>query len=311
LSKRSEHSRLSVETLIERFVIFVQAETWLDSRRILKEHPELLSEEAIEVLRSWVLSIQDIKDKETSEWYKYHWGLLQASRLMGIDPMFENFEPSAGPPGGIVVPREFADDIQRLADLDNTASHNPAVHRDRIALMEKILQRLDGKTYPSFRGAVLINLGQVYAQLPTGSPSFNLAKASARFTEAAKFFTPKTAPPSYANSQNALGLSYMELTTGDPTTNLEKAIASFTEALRFRSPDYTPLDYADTKNNLGRAYVMLPGGDHITNLRRAIACFRDVLRIFTPEEAASERAIVQRNLTLATAELDRILREAH
>jgi len=52
---------------------------------------------------------------------------------------------------------------------------------------------------------------------------------------------------------------------------------------------------------------MLPGEDHARNLRRAIACFKDALRIFAPEEATPEHAIVQRNLTLATAELDRIL----
>lgn len=269
----------------------------------------MLTEEAIEVLRAWVLSIRDLKDKDG--WYVYHWGLLQACRIMGIDSFFDTFEPSAGPPEGIVAPREFEDDLRRLADLDNKASRDPAIHRDRIALMEKILRRLDEKTYPSFRGGVLINLGQAYAQLPTGNRAFNLAKAAARFTEAAKFFTPKTAPPTYASSQNALGLSYMELTTGDLTTNLEKAIASFTEALRFRSSDYTPLDYSETKNDLGRAYAMLPGGDYVTNLRRAIACFTDALQVLTSEDDAPKYALVQRNLTLATAELDHALREAH
>jgi hypothetical protein len=112
-------------------------------------------------------------------------------------------------------------------------------------------------------------------------------------------------------SQADLGLSYMELTAGDRVTNLERAIASFNQALRFYSSEYTPLDYAETKHDLGRAYAMLPTGDHVENLRRAISCFRDTLRILAREEAgATEVTLVQRNLALATAELDRVLRGA-
>jgi tetratricopeptide (TPR) repeat protein len=306
LPKRSEHPQLPPETLIQRFITFVQAETWPESRSILKEHPELLNRETLEVLRSWVISIEDY---EAAWWYQYHYALLQACQLMGVDSMFENFVPSTRPPDGIAAPPEFEDNLRHLAALDNAANSNPIVHHDRIELMEKILRRLDGRMYPSFRSAILINLGQAYAQLPKGDRAFNLAKAAAHFTEAAQFFTPKTAPPEYSESQNALGLSYMELTDGDPAANLEKAIASFNEALRFRSPDYAPLDYAKAKNNLGKAYSMLPAGDHVANLRRAIACFTDALRALTSEDAATDHALVQENLALTTAELNRISRE--
>lgn len=299
-----EHQQDPHESLIKQFIAFVQAQTWPESRSMLKEHPELLNQHALELVLSWASSIEDY---DTSWWYHYHYALLQACLLMGVDALFESFAPNTRPDGGVTVPREFEDDFRQLTELDNAANSNPAIHHDRITLMENMLRRLDGTMYPSFRTAMLINLGQAYVQLPAGNQAFNLAKAAARFTEAAHFFTPKTAPPEYSESQNALGIAYSELTAGDPAANLEKAIACYHEALRFRSPDYARADYAATKNNLGIAYAMLPGGGHAANLKRAIACFTDALRVLTPKEAA-DYADVQRNLAAATAELDRIVR---
>ena len=295
--------RLRAETLIEEFIEFVQAETWPDSRRRLEQHLELLSDEGLTVVKSWAYSLDD---EEIAWTYRYHYGLLEACRLMGVEAMFENFIPSSGPTEGVAAPQEFEDDLRRLAELDEAARRDPAVHRDRIEIMEGILRQLDESEKPSFRGAVLINLCQAYAQLPTGDPASNLRNAAASLTEAGQFFTQKTAPSEYAGSQNALGLSYMKLEVGDPTENLEKAIACFAEALRFTSPEYAPLDYGDVQNNLGRAYAMLATGDRVANLRRAIACFREALAC-TPEDAPSQRAIAQQNLTLATSELDRVL----
>jgi hypothetical protein len=299
----------SPEQLIERFTAFVQAETWPDSRWVLKQHPVLLGKAALEVVRSWVASIDD--DDEAAWAYGYHYALLVSCQAIGFEDTFDHMIPSSGPPGGVVAPPEFEDDLRRLADLDEAASGDPAVHGDRIAVMEGILRRLDKKARPAFRGAILVNLGQAYVQLPGEGVARNLENAAVCYTEAATLFTPKTAPPAYAMSQADLGLSYMELTAGDRVTNLERAIASFNQALRFYSSEYTPLDYAETKHDLGRAYAMLPTGDHVENLRRAISCFRDTLRILAREEAgATEVTLVQRNLALATAELDRVLRGA-
>jgi tetratricopeptide (TPR) repeat protein len=308
LSGRSGHPRPPAATVIEEFSRFVQAETWADSRRWLEEHPELLGQEALQVLHSWVISIND---PEAAWTYRYHYGLLEACRLMGIAGMFDNFIPASGPAEGVAVPPAFEDDLRRLAGLDEAAERNPADHRDRIKLLEDVLRRLEEHERPSFRTALLINLAQAYAQLPQGDPATNLRKAASCLSEASQFVTPKTAPPQYAASQDALGVAYSELAGGDLTANLEKAIGCFTEALRFRSPDYAPLDHAETQNNLGSAYARLPTGDRAANLRRAIACFTEALRVLTREDAAPQRAIVQRNRALATTQLDRVLRGSH
>jgi tetratricopeptide (TPR) repeat protein len=293
--------------LIEEFIAFVQAATWSDSRRYLEEHPGLLSREALGALRTWVASMDDEEEAWT---YRYHYGLLESCVLMGIEFTFDNFNPSTSPDEGIRAPAEFVEDLRRLSTLDEMANHDPSVHYDRITLMEQILRRLHDDEERSFRGALLINLGQAYAQLPTADPGANLGKAFQFLNEAARFFTPKTAPAEYPESQNKLGHRYMELASGDPTANLEKAIACFSESLRFLSPDYASLDYAITQNDLGGAWARLASGDRVANLRRAIACFEESLRIFTPDTASAEHTIVQKNLSLATTNLNRALRES-
>jgi hypothetical protein len=154
----------SPEQLIERFTAFVQAETWPDSRWVLKQHPVLLGKAALEVVRSWVASIDD--DDEAAWAYGYHYALLVSCQAIGFEDTFDHMIPSSGPPGGVVAPPEFEDDLRRLADLDEAASGDPTVHGGRIAVMEGILRRLDKKARPAFRGAILVNLGQAYVQLP-------------------------------------------------------------------------------------------------------------------------------------------------
>jgi tetratricopeptide (TPR) repeat protein len=294
-------------SLIEEFLGFVRAETWSSSRRTLEEHPGLLDPAALEFLRSWVASLPDDEDAWT---YKYHYGLLQASQLMGVAGMFDNLTPSTGPTEGVVAPPEFADQLQRLADLDQAAARDPSVHSDRVDLLEQIVGRLDESHTRAFRGAALINLAQAYAQLPVGDPATNLRKAAAFLTEAAQFFTPKTAPPQYAASQVGLGRSYVELTTGDPTANLQKAIACFTEALRFYSVEYAPFDHAATQNDLGGAYARLSDASDGANLTRAIDCFTAALEILTPDAAPDAHAIVRGNLATARAKLGREMPES-
>jgi tetratricopeptide (TPR) repeat protein len=303
----SGRERLAAGTFIDAFVAFVRADTWQATRRYLETHPGLVGDEAYQAIRPWVASIDDDGDRW---WYEYHLALLQGCKLMGIAPMFDSLDPATGPPQGVVAPEAFEDDLRRLADLDVAASRQPTVHRDRIALMEGIVRRLPPTDASLFRTAMLINIAQANAQLPTGDRAVNLQNASAYLIEAAQFITPKTAPPAYAASQRSLGLEYTELSTGRPTANFDKAIGCFEEALRFYSREYAPQMWALTKSDLGLAHARRPSSDREADLRQAIACFRDALGVFTLDAAPSEHDLLQKNLALATTQLDRLRGES-
>jgi tetratricopeptide (TPR) repeat protein len=147
------------------------------------------------------------------------------------------------------------------------------------------------------------NLGNAYADLPTGDRAANLEKAIECYRQALRFYTPEAAPLDYAMTQNNLGNAYADLPTGDRAANLEKAIECYRQALRFRTPEAAPLGYAMTQNNLGTAYWSLPTGDRAANLEKAIECYRQALRFRTPEVAPLGYATTQNNLGVAYADL--------
>jgi len=77
------------------------------------------------------------------------------------------------------------------------------------------------------------NLGNVYAQLPTGDRAENFNKAIACYREALRVYTPEAAPLDYTMSQNNLGNAYLRLPTGDRAENLRQALEHAEAALRF------------------------------------------------------------------------------
>jgi len=295
----------SPQSLIEDFVKLVQAETWPDTQVFLEEHPELLTPEATEVIRVWITSMD-----EAESWiYGYHYALLQACRLMGVSGAFDNFSPSTRPEGAVVVPARFAEEMDRLAELDEAARRDPRAHKDRIVVLKHIVDQLHDDGRSSLTGILLINVAQAYAQLP-GDSVANLNMAREHLAQASRLFTQKTAPPEYAASQDSLGRAYARLATGDKAANTEKAIACFKEALRVLSPKYSPTEYAEVQNDLGITYGLSPSGDPAANLRRAIASFTEALLVLESQDAASQRADVEGNLSLAQRQLDLVLAES-
>ena len=95
------------------------------------------------------------------------------------------------------------------------------------------------------------NLGNAYAELPTGDRAANLARAIDCYTEALRFRTAEAAPLDYATTQNNLGTAYAELPTGDRAANLARAIDCYTQALRFRTAEAAPAECRVTARSLG------------------------------------------------------------
>ena len=142
------------------------------------------------------------------------------------------------------------------------------------------------------------NLGNAYANLPTGERGANLGRAIECYEQALTVYTAEAAPLDYAGTQNNLGAAYAALPTGDRGVNLGRAIECYQQALRFRTPETAPFQYATTQNNLGNAYRNLPTGDRAANLRQAIECYQKALTVYTPEAAPRNYAMVLNNMGL-------------
>src|SRR5271166_1205499 len=117
---------------------------------------------------------------------------------------------NASRPAPLVIPPGFEADVQKLVKLDDEARRDPSVNRDRVALIESILQRLQPDQAPLFPAALLGELGTAYQQLPVGDRVVNLQRAIACYEQALHFFTPEAAPFEYARTQTNLGNAYRQ-----------------------------------------------------------------------------------------------------
>lgn len=147
------------------------------------------------------------------------------------------------------------------------------------------------------------NLGQAYADLPTGDRSVNLLKAITAFEAALRVYTENDFPEHWAYIQSSLGGVYFNLLTGDRRKHLQKAITLVEAALHVYTQKDYPMGWARLQNNLGSAYSYLPSGNRNENLQKAIAFYEAALRICTEKDFPVDWARLQNNLGSTYANL--------
>ncbi len=155
-----------------------------------------------------------------------------------------------------------------------------AAHQQRaIALLTGSLALLPERSWDW--GRTQNNLGNAWANMPTGYRAENLTKAIAAFTAALEVFTRQSHPVEWAMTQKNLGVAWAQMPTGDKAGNLGEAIAANTAALEVYTRQAHPLEWAGTQNNLGNAWREMPTGDKAGNLGKAIAANTAALEVFT------------------------------
>ena len=292
------------EQLRQTLFALIQAETWAEAKRMVEQHPELLSDEAEELLQHLLAAQADEQAARSLTGYRE---LLHGCRTEGMEATFARLtqpaQSTTSSESTLNIPAELETEVQELVRLTEQAQRDPELHRQRAVLMESMLRRLRPDQHPAFRAILLINLGYAYWSLPRGDRAANLQQAITCYRAALRFCTPETAPLAYAATQNNLGTAYAALPTGDRAANLRQAIACYREALTVYTPEAAPRDYAMTQYNLGTAYADLPTGDRAANLQQAIPCYHEALRFRTPETAPLAYAATQNNLGTAYANL--------
>ena len=112
-----------------------------------------------------------------------------------------------------------------------------------------------------------INLGNSWADLPTGNRSENLEKAIAAYDLVLTVYTKEAHPKEWATIQNNLGNAWADMPTGDRALqNLRKAIAAYDLALSVFSKETDPVRWARTQNALGFTWYAMETGDRTENL---------------------------------------------
>ncbi|WP_299286865.1 tetratricopeptide repeat protein, partial [Thermoflexus sp.] len=338
-----EPAPLDPEPLLQAILAFVRARTWSESRRVVEERPELLSD-AADALLGLLIAAQE--DADVRRYLEEHRALLRRCREVGVERAFrEKMEALARSLSAAPSEEEIRHHpLYRLAEmvlrgeLTLEAARQRAIAPDTLrALDDRSIDRMDDYIIAlsrdparpigtRIRAYVLAELNHAAAQALPASPPIraytantlgnciddypfktpaHLERRVEAYREALAIWQQEGDPRRVAMTQNNLGNAYGRLAeVRDREGNLERAIAAYREALTVYTPETAPLEYAATQNNLGSAYQDLAAvRDREGNLERAIAAYREALTVYTPETAPLEYAATQNNLGSAYQDL--------
>ncbi|MEJ5241402.1 MAG: CpXC domain-containing protein, partial [Anaerolineales bacterium] len=165
------------ERLTETLFAFIQAKTWDESRRILEQHPELLTDEADALLEQLIQAAKAQQDENARQLFEQHRNLLRRCREVGIEAAFQEIG------GGPSVPPEFQADLRRiLTELSRPMGILEMPYRVNLCL--QALRQVKREQNPALWAALQVELGNSLLQNPQGERAENLEQAIAAYQQA-------------------------------------------------------------------------------------------------------------------------------
>jgi CHAT domain-containing protein len=278
---------LEASPLLQALWAFITAETWAESKRIVEENSELLTEEADSLLG---LLISMWEDEDAIRILKEHRELLRRCREVGIERAFaEKMRPEIPP---------LLDALQALLAEINNLTRRQDMPR-RVELCRRALRMVRREENPQLWAALQGELGNSLWRNPLGDRAENLERAIEAYTAALEVYTRADFPVDWAMTQNNLGYAYRNRIRGDSAENIELAIEAYKRALKVYTRDDFPVQWAMTQNNLGAAYSDRIRGERAENLERAIKAYIAALEVYTRADFPVQWAGTQNNLGAA------------
>jgi tetratricopeptide (TPR) repeat protein len=329
------------QELLQTIFAFIQARTWDKSRRVVAGHPELLTDEADDLMGRLVDAARAQGDENGERVFEEHRALLRRCREVGVAAAFAEKmttvteEQVRDHPLYRLGHRVMQGDLSlehavqeaqspsTLASLDDEAinrmdDYTVALSRDptrptEVRVLAYVLAELNHAAAlalpasPPIRAYTANTLGNRIDDHPFKTPT-HLKRRVEAYQSALAVWQEQGNQEKVAMLQNNLGNAYSDLAqVREREANLQRAIDAYRQALHFRTPETAPLEYATTQNNLGSTHVRLAQvREWEENLLRAIDAYRQALRFRTPEMVPLEYATTQNNLGLAYSYLAQV-----
>ena len=331
------------ENLREILLAFIQADTWDQSRRIVEQHPELLTDETDALLEQLIEAARMQEDENAQRTFEQHRVLLLRCREVGTERAFADLT-GVSPPSEEEIRRsplyplaesvlrgetplevalEWAVVPETLAALDGAAINQMddyiiALSRDparppEACVLAYLLAELNYAAAHALPASapLLAYVANTLGNCIDDYPFKTLAQIERQvfvYQEALAIWQQCGDAQLVAMMQNNVGNAYVGLSqVREREANLKQAIAFYRESLNVHTLETLPLDYAMTQNNLGCAYWYLSQvKEQETNLERAIAAYQKALAVYTPQTAPSDYAMTQNNLGNAYADLSKL-----
>ncbi|MGQ9595688.1 MAG: hypothetical protein ACUVXH_14340, partial [Anaerolineae bacterium] len=235
-------ARPDLERLLQAISAFLQAGTWPESRRVVKEHPELLSDEA-DALLGQLSAAQE--DADTRRYLEEHRALLRRCREVGAERAFrEKTAPSSVAPSEGEVRRHplypLAEQVLREELTLEAALQRVAASTILAALDDRSINWMDDSIIALSRDPARPTQARV------------LAYVLAELNHAAALALPAS-PTICAYTANTLGNRIAAYPFKTPV-HLRRQVEAYREALAIWQEEGDQKHLAMLQNNLGNAY---------------------------------------------------------
>ena len=286
---RRQSGAIAVDPIIVASLLeqFVNAPTWDDSRQLVKNHSELLSNTALMLLRTNVNRVAEQVGPAAAQTLSRYLQTLEVAQREGVDFAFDR---TASPQEKL-----FAPDLEELlARLESPqAAKNLS---ERITLCEEALQLAARDQNDELWAALQREMGLTLPRLRYGDHSLHVERAIEALDAALQIFTRIEFPTDWAMTQHYLGIALLERISDDRAGDIDQAIESFEAALQVRTRETLPKEWATTQEAVGSAYFHRINGTHAENIDRSIAAFEAALQVRSQERTPFEWATDQLSL---------------
>ena len=258
----------------------LQAKSGAEAMQVLKDHPELLEDEADITLQQLISNAKQHGDARAEK--------IFSQRREFLRPLMSS------------ITRELFQEGSELFQILRELS-KPAQPRDmpkRIDLCHRALELITPSN-SHIRAVFQLELGNSLTKSPLGDRADNIEHAIDLFEQALKVYTPDAFPEQWAMCQRELANAYNNRIRSDRADNVERAIYYCEQALTVYTQKAFPTDWAMTQNNLAIAYNNRILGDRADNIEQAMEHYKEALIVYTPETFPEQWAMIQTNLALA------------
>ncbi len=272
--KRSRAPRHLMETL----QAFIQARTWEESRRLLDQHPELLSDEADALLGRLQDAARARSDEHALRILEQHRVLLRRCREVGAARAFaeqmlppevlEQAEAAGLTPEQLLeiaqlaaqIPPEVRELLAELGPVSNKRELEEKL-RQRPDLRRKLEEALSSSLPPGRREErgegqttspqLPPDLRPILEELRRPMGILEMPHRIELCLRALRRVPRAKNPALWAALQGELGNSLAQNPRGDRAENLERAIEAYRQALEVRTREAMPDDHRRTQRSLG------------------------------------------------------------
>ncbi|WP_287910895.1 hypothetical protein [Chloroflexus sp.] len=189
-----------VAPLVQMLNEFITANTWNESQRIVEQHPELLSDEADELLSHWLEAARSQGDASAVRVLEEQRALLRRCREVGVAQAFVEHAEAIGT---TALPSDL---LPMLTEL--TRPDAPLDMPQRIDLCHRALALIDRASQPQLWAAVTVILADSLAQHPFGDRAENVERAIRYYEQALEVRTRARLPVEWARTMHDLATAY-------------------------------------------------------------------------------------------------------